>query len=171
VPGVHRTALLLVSLVFAFGSATAQTVVDYTKLLPLLPPPPEGWKAEKPDGSTSGEGAEKISAAGRSYTRGEADDAPTASLNIFDAAVNKGYRDTVTAEWKREEKTDAGYGKPISYEGWPGFEHYEADTKTAMIWVRVADRFFVQVELVNLDPAELQTWLKRIDLKALAALK
>jgi hypothetical protein len=35
----------------------------------------------------------------------------------------------------------------------------------------IADRYFVQVELQNQDPSELQEWVKRIDLKKLAAIK
>jgi hypothetical protein len=32
----------------------------------------------------------------------------------------------------------------------------------------VAKRYFVQIELQNQDPAELQQWIKRVDLKKLA---
>jgi hypothetical protein len=35
----------------------------------------------------------------------------------------------------------------------------------------IANRFFVQVELQNQDPKELQEWIKRVDLKKLAAIK
>jgi hypothetical protein len=35
----------------------------------------------------------------------------------------------------------------------------------------IADRYFVQVELQNQDPGELQEWIKRVDLKKLAAIK
>jgi hypothetical protein len=35
----------------------------------------------------------------------------------------------------------------------------------------VAKRYFVQIELTNLEPKELQDWIKRVDLKKLAALK
>jgi hypothetical protein len=35
----------------------------------------------------------------------------------------------------------------------------------------IADRYFLQVELQNQDPGELQEWIKRIDLKKLAAIK
>jgi len=35
----------------------------------------------------------------------------------------------------------------------------------------VANRYFLQIELQNQDPKELQEWVKRIDLKKLAAIK
>jgi hypothetical protein len=35
----------------------------------------------------------------------------------------------------------------------------------------IADRYFVQIELQNQEPAELQEWIKRIDLKKLASIK
>jgi hypothetical protein len=35
----------------------------------------------------------------------------------------------------------------------------------------IANRYFVQIELQNQDPKELQEWVKRVDLKKLAAIK
>jgi hypothetical protein len=35
----------------------------------------------------------------------------------------------------------------------------------------IANRYFVQVELQNQDPAQLQEWVKRVDLKKLADIK
>jgi len=35
----------------------------------------------------------------------------------------------------------------------------------------IADRYFVQIELQNQEPNELQEWIKRIDVKKLAAIK
>ena len=35
----------------------------------------------------------------------------------------------------------------------------------------IAKRYFLQIELQNQDPKELQEWLKRVDLKKLAEIK
>jgi hypothetical protein len=35
----------------------------------------------------------------------------------------------------------------------------------------IANRYFVQIELQNQDQKELQEWVKRVDLKKLAAIK
>jgi len=35
----------------------------------------------------------------------------------------------------------------------------------------IANRYFVQIELQEQDPKELQEWVKRVDLKKLAAIK
>jgi len=35
----------------------------------------------------------------------------------------------------------------------------------------IAKRYFLQIELQNQDPKELQEWLKRVDLKKLGAIK
>jgi hypothetical protein len=35
----------------------------------------------------------------------------------------------------------------------------------------VAKRYFLQIELQNQDPKELQEWVKRVDLKKLAVIK
>ena len=52
-----------------------------------------------------------------------------------------------------------------------GFEAFEKETKHATLWLMIANRYFVQVELQNEDPAELQEWVKRVDLKKLAEIK
>src|SRR6266404_3075593 len=49
-----------------------------------------------------------------------------------------------------------------------GFETFEKDTRHATLWVMIANRYFVQVELQNEDPGELREWIKHIDLKKLA---
>ncbi len=41
-------------------------------------------------------------------------------------------------------------------------------TRTAKL---IANRYFVEIELQNQDPKELQDWVKRLDLKKLAAIK
>ena len=35
----------------------------------------------------------------------------------------------------------------------------------------IAKRYFVQIEVQNLDPKELQEWIKHVDLKKLAEIK
>lgn len=167
------TALLFVSTIAASLGAdeTAKTVVNFAKLLPFLPEPPEGWTAEKPEGSTSETPGFKITTAGRSYTKGDGDAAPTGSINITDATGNQPYIAATMAGWNMKSETTDGYDKSVTIDGNPGFEHFEKESKTGTLWVVVGQRFFVQVELTNQDPAELQAWMKRIDLKKLAAVK
>ncbi len=43
--------------------------------------------------------------------------------------------------------------------------------KHATLWIMIANRYFLQIELQNQDPKELQEWVKRVDLKKLAAIK
>jgi hypothetical protein len=59
----------------------------------------------------------------------------------------------------------------VNIDGKPGFETFEKDTNHAALWVMIADRYFVQIELQNQEPGELQEWIKRVDLKKLAAVK
>ena len=62
-------------------------------------------------------------------------------------------------------------GKPVTIDGNPGFEAYEKDRKHASLWVMIANRYFVEIELQNQEPKQLQEWAKRIDLKKLAGIK
>jgi hypothetical protein len=149
----------------------APDVVDFSKLIPLLPEAPPGWTAEKAEGSTSDVGGFKLTNVHRDYKKGEGDNVPTASISILDSAANPDYATATTAAWKLNSETTDGYTKSVTIDGNPGFESYQKDQKNAALWVMVAKRYFVEIELQNQDPKELQEWVKRIDLKKLAAIK
>ena len=59
----------------------------------------------------------------------------------------------------------------VKIDGNPGFEAFEKESKHSTLWVMIANRYFVQIELQDQDPKELQGWVKRVDLKKLAAIK
>jgi hypothetical protein len=145
--------------------------VDYQKLLPSLPDPPPGWVADKPEGSTEDLGGFRITNVHRDYHKGEGDKAPTAAISILDSVANPDYVNATTAAWNNNSETNEGYGKSVTIDGNPGFEAFEKESKHATLWVMIANRYFVQIELQNQDPKELQEWVKRVDLKKLAAIK
>ena len=160
------------------GAARAQNepilvpeAVDYQKLLPILPEPPSGWTADKPEGSTEDVGGFKITNVHRDYRKGEGEKAPSAAISVLDSVANPDYVSATTEAWKSNTDTSEGYAKSVNIDSNPGFETFEKDTKHAALWVMIADRYFVQVELQNQEPNELQGWIKRIDLKKLAAIK
>ena len=75
-----RAGLFALGLLMALllGLARAQNepilvpeAVDYQKLLPVLPEPPPGWTADKPEGSTEDVGGFKITNVHRDYRKGE----------------------------------------------------------------------------------------------------
>src|SRR5262250_878607 len=77
------------------GAARAQNepilvpeAVDYQKLLPILPEPPQGWTADKPEGSTEDVGGFKITNVHRDYHQGEGEKAPTTAISIVDLVAN-----------------------------------------------------------------------------------
>jgi hypothetical protein len=145
--------------------------IDYQKLLPILPNPPQGWAADKAEGSTEDVGGFKITNVHRDYHKGEGDKAPTAAISILDSVANPDYVNATTAAWNSNNETSEGYGKSVTIEGNPGFEAFEKESKHATLWVMIANRYFVQIELQEQDPKELQEWVKRVDLKKLAAIK
>ncbi|MFN2474850.1 MAG: hypothetical protein ABR526_00715 [Chthoniobacterales bacterium] len=146
-------------------------VADFNLLLPLLPEPPAGWKAEKPEGSTDDLGDTKITTVHRDYDKGDTKDAPTTSISILDSVANPDYVELTTAGWKLTESTPEGYTKPVDIGGNPGFETFETDGKHGTLWLLVAKRYFLQIETTGQDAKELQEWLKRLDLAKLAAVK
>jgi hypothetical protein len=149
----------------------APDVVDYHKLLSLLPDPPAGWTADEAEGSTSEVGGFTLTNVHRDYKKGTGNNAPTAAISILDSAANPEYASATTAAWNYNSDTLEGYSKSITVDGNPGFEAYETERKHGSLWVMVAKRYFVQVELMGQDPKELQQWVKRLDLKKLAEIK
>ena len=175
----HAGSFALTLLVgVALGIAQAQNepilvpdAVDYQKLLPILPEPPKGWTADKAEGSTEDVGGFRITNVHRDYHKGEGENVPTTAISILDSVANPDYVSATTAAWKSNSETSEGYGKSVTIDGNPGFEAFEKESKHATLWVMIANRYFVQIELQNQDPKELQEWIKRVDLKKLAAIK
>ena len=170
------TVALSLAIVLVFARAQNEPIlvpdaVDYQKLLPILPEPPAGWTADKPDGSTDDAGGFKITNVHRDYHKGEGEKAPSAAISILDSVSNPDYVSATTEAWKSNSDTSEGYAKSVNVGGNPGFETFEKETRHAALWVMVADRYFVQIELQNQDPGELQDWIKHIDLKKLASIK
>src|SRR5213595_4006442 len=175
-----RTALFALALFTAFGIGEARAqnepilvpdAVDYQKLLPILPEPPADWTADKPEGSTEDVGGFKITNVHRDYRKGEGEKAPSAAISVLDSVANPDYVSATTEAWKSNSDSSEGYAKSVNIDGNPGFETFEKDTKHAAICVMVAGRYFIQVELQNQEPGELQEWIKRVDLKKLATIK
>ncbi|HME87978.1 MAG TPA: hypothetical protein VKE30_02055 [Chthoniobacterales bacterium] len=148
-------------------------VVDPGKLIPILPEAPAGWTAEKAEGSSDDVGGFKITNVHRDYRKGAAEDAnaPTAAISILDSVANPDYVEATTGAWNQTSETPEGYGKPVAIDGNPGREDYDKERKQASLWVMVAKRYFVQIELQNQEPKELQEWIRRVDLKKLAEIK
>ena len=175
-----RTGFFALTLLISFGVGTSYAqnepvlvpdAVDYQKLLPILPDAPQGWTADKPDGSTEDVGGFRLTNVHRDYRKGEGDNVPTAAISILDSVANPDYVSATTAAWNNTSETSEGYSKSITINGNPGFEAFEKDTKHATLWIMIANRYFLQIELQNQDPKELQGWVKRVDLEKLAALK
>jgi hypothetical protein len=175
-----RAGFFALALLTTFGisAANAQNepilvpdAVDYQKLLPILPEAPSGWTADKPEGSTEEVGGFKITNVHRDYRKGEGEKAPSTAISILDSVANPDYVSATTEAWKSNSDTGEGYAKSVDIDGKPGFETFEKDTNHAALWVMIADRYFVQIELQNQEPGELQGWIKRIDLKKLADIK
>lgn len=182
-------------------------VVDYQKLIPILPKAPEGWTADDPEGSTEDVGGFRITNVHRDYRKGEGDKAPTAAISILDSVSNPDYVTATSASWNRNTETPDGYSKSVTIDGHPGFEAFDSPRELkslqderqklvaagskdpaalaavdrriheaelnmhSTLWVMIANRYFVQIELTGEHPPKLQEWIKRIDLKKLAAIK
>ena len=174
------TGLFAVAMFITFGAGVVQAqnepilvpdAINYQKLLPILPDPPQGWAADKAEGSTEDVGGFRITNVHRDYHKGEGDKSPTAAISILDSVANPDYVNATTAAWNSNNESSEGYGKSVTIDGNPGFEAFEKESKHSTLWVMIANRYFVQIELQEQDPKELQGWVKGVDLKKLAAIK
>jgi hypothetical protein len=168
--------LLVLALAVAVVARAAEEpqlaeVVDFKKLLPLLPEGPAGWTTDKAEGSTDDNGGNKITSVHRDYKKGDADNSPTTSINILDAAGNPDYVTATTAAWSMSTSTPEGYTKTLTIEGMPGFETFENEGKHGTLWLMVAKRYVLSIETQGQESKDLQDWLKRIDVKKLAEVK
>ena len=152
-------------------AAKASPVIEAARLIALLPDPPAGWSADKPEGATTQTDGFQITTVSRTYVQGDADNAPTATVNIIDSANNQQFQDATKAMWSATSDTPEGYDKAVTIAGLPGFEHFANSDQTGVLWVIVSGRFFVQVETTRQPATGLEAWLTRIDLKKLSALK
>ena len=173
-----KTAAILLAALLALtvGAPAAEEpqlaeVVDFSKLLPVLPNPPADCTADKAEGSTDDIGGTKITSVHRDYKKGDGDTAPTASISILDSAANPDYVAATVSAWNASESTPEGYSKTLTIEGMPGFEAFENESKHGTLWLMVAKRYVLTIETQNQDSKELQEWLKRIDVKKLAEVK
>ena len=175
-----RAGFFALALFAAFGVGVARAqnepilvpeAVNYQKLLPILPDPPRDWTADKSEGSTEDVGGFKITNVHRDYRKGEGEKAPTAAISILDSVSNPDYVSATTEAWKSNSDSSEGYAKSVTIDNNPGFETFEKDTRHATLWVMIANRYFVQIELQNEDPGQLREWIKRTDLKKLAEIK
>jgi len=82
--------------------------IDYQKLLPILPEPPSGWTADKPEGSTEDVGGFRITNVHRDYHKGEGDKTPTAAISILDSVANPDYVSATTAAWNNSTESREG---------------------------------------------------------------
>jgi hypothetical protein len=164
-------ALGLTCAVHAAEEPQLVEVVDFSKLLPILPNPPDGWTADKAEGSTDDIGGTKITSVHRDYKKGDGDTAPTTSISILDSAANPDYVASTTAAWSLSTSTPEGYTKTLTIEGMPGFETFENEGKHGTLWLMVAKRYVLTIETQNQEAKDLQEWLKRVDVKKLSEIK
>ena len=113
-------------------------VVDFSKLIPILPEAPSGWTADKPEGTTDDAGGVKITSVHRDYKKGSEDNTPTTSISILDSAANPDYVTSTTAAWNMSTSTSEGYTKALKIDDMPGFETFENEGKHGTLWLMVA---------------------------------
>src|SRR5437667_11077982 len=101
----QRFLVLTLLISCAAGATYAQNepilvpdVVDYRKLLPVLPDAPPGWTADKLEGPTDHAGGFRNTNVHRDYHNGERDNTPCPAISILDSAANPDHVTPTTAD-------------------------------------------------------------------------
>ena len=152
------------------GTGPAVQVVDFNKMVALLPAAPAGWKVDgEPSGLTmkDSDGQPWTMATG-SYTSTVNKDT-TATITYQDTAnQNVGFKSSWSG-FQSMESTD-GYFKSTQVKGNPAWEVYtKPDTYGS--WISVNDRFMVYVSIDKGTKADYDTIVNAIDFAGIAALK
>lgn len=150
----------------AADPAQKVAVVHFSKLTPFLGDV-AGWEAEKVEGQTVDAGGLKLTTAEREYRKGS----NTVRVQLMDYSESAPMLQAITAMWAFSSETTEGYQKGVSIEGAKGMETYENAPKKGSLMLLVGGRYLLQIETQGLPAAEMQAWLKRIDLKKLADVK
>lgn len=152
----------------AQGAQGSTQPVDYEKLKELIPEL-SGWERSGVKGQQTSMGI-SVSTAEARYQKGDA----SLKLEITDTSFSK----MVLAPFMMfaragySERSDDGYKKGMTLEGFPGFESWEKNSKNGEVHLLVADRFIVNAEGQDVDSTEpAKQLIQAIDLKKLSTLK
>jgi hypothetical protein len=146
---------------------TPVALVPFEKLLPFLPPAPDGFTAEKADGEVIDRDDEKYTIVGRDYRKAD----NYFVVTIVDAGRAKAKYRPILRWVDVVDETPDDYTKGVVLEGNPGWEHYDRKFKSGNLHLMIGKRYLLTVHLSGLDREVMHTVYKSIDIKGLAALK
>jgi hypothetical protein len=170
-----RTLLLAMTAALAFAAnlpavhaedAPQLAVVHFSKLTPLLGDI-AGWEGQKVDGNTLDAGGMKLTTVERRYKKGAA----SAEVSIVDYSESAQALTGLTALWNFSSESAEGYQKSITIEGAKGWETYENASKKGELFLLVAGRYMISIQLKGLPAPETQAWAKNFNFKKLAEVK
>ena len=151
----------------AFG---AQKPVGAGELKAMLPAEADGLRRTNARGEKTGAfGANVVQATGE-YGDGEG---PRVKIKITDLAAMGPFGALAGFGWMQTEvdsEGDHGYERTTTQGGFKTLEKYENASRSGTITVVVGNRFIVEVEGRDLDPAKLQASARAFDFAALDAL-
>jgi len=134
--------------------------VHFSKLIEALPDVPAGWTATDPKGATTQMAQAKISNAKREYR--EEGGKREISVSIDDFAFHQMLYMPFFMAAKFSQETTEGYRKGITVGEWPGMDEYNYERKSGQRALLVHKRYHVKISLINSEPEEFDTWMKRV---------
>jgi len=141
--------------------------VSFKALLELLPTVP-GWERAEPEGESM-TAPVRFSQASTSYTKDDA----RIEVKIVDTAMSRmltlPYQMFMMSGYSKE--STKGYERAAKFQGQPGWEKWDSESKHAEIGAIVGQRFLVTVEGNDTDIKAVQDVAGKIDMGKLAGLK
>ena len=141
--------------------------VHFSKLIPFLPAPPKGFKAEEARGDSVDHAGFKISQAENTYRADDKD----VRVQIVDGAFIPSYYQAFDMARKFSHDSSEGYSKGVSIGGNPGVEHWKKNDQNSELIILVGKRFLVSIHGNNVPIGTVREVYASIDATKLAGLK
>ena len=141
--------------------------VDFRELRALMPEQLAGLRRTNSRGQKNGALGLNVSEATGEYGEG---DGPRLEVKIVDLAAMGPLGAMAGLGWATSEvdsEGDQGYERTATFNGFKALEKYRTAGKSGSVDLMVANRFKVQIEGTNIEPAQLKAAAESLDLSTL----
>jgi hypothetical protein len=149
------------------GALGGQPPVNFRELRELLPEELAGLKRTEIGGQKTGMLGANISEAEAKYGQ---PGGPAIEVKITDLAAMGAFGAMAGFGWAAGEidrESDRGYERTTEFKGHKGLEKYDTTARRGNASVMVANRFMIEIESRDIDPAQLRTAAEALDYDAL----
>lgn len=128
----------------------------FSKLIAMLPFPPEDWEQSEPEGETTTAAGLEVSWASAVYTNGD----QQVTIKVTDTSFQKILIAPFMMVTSFSKESTRGYEKGIKVGPDPGREEYKNASKSGKRIMLLGKRFLYEIDIMELPPDAFDTWTK-----------